>query len=59
VHPVDLHAHVLRSLVDRTGIDPAAVNDVISGAAGQIGEQSGDTARWAVLAAGFPSRCPP
>jgi acetyl-CoA acyltransferase len=54
LHPVDLHAHVLRALVDRTGIDPALVDDVISGAVGQIREQSGNTARWAALAAGFP-----
>ena len=58
IHPVDLHAHVLRALVDRTGIDPAVVDDVISGAVGQIGEQSGNTARWAVLGAGFPESVP-
>src|SRR5690349_10289372 len=58
VHPVDLHAHVLRALVDRTGIDPGVVDDVISGAVGQIGEQSGNTARWAILAAGFPESVP-
>ena len=58
IHPVDLHAHVLRALVDRTGIDPAQVDDVISGAVGQIGEQSGNTARWALLGAGFPESVP-
>ncbi|MGH1564252.1 thiolase family protein [Mumia sp. DW29H23] len=58
VHPVDLHAHALRSLVERTGIDPAVVDDVVSGAVGQVGEQSGNTARWAVLAAGFPESVP-
>ncbi|ATY12018.1 acetyl-CoA C-acyltransferase [Amycolatopsis sp. AA4] len=58
IHPADLHAHVLRSLVDRTGIDPAVVDDVISGAVGQIGEQSGNTARWALLGAGFPESVP-
>jgi acetyl-CoA acyltransferase len=58
IHPVDLHAHALRSLVARTGIDPARVDDVISGAVGQVGEQSGNTARWAVLAAGFPESVP-
>jgi acetyl-CoA acyltransferase len=58
IHPVDLHAHVLASLVDRTGIDPAVVDDVISGAVGQIGEQSGNTARWALLGAGFPESVP-
>jgi len=58
VHPVDLHAHVLSALVERTGIDPAEVDDVISGAVGQVGEQSGNTARWALLAAGFPESVP-
>ncbi|SDU83067.1 thiolase family protein [Jiangella alkaliphila] len=58
VHPVDLHATVLRALAERTGLDPAAVDDVISGAVGQIGEQSMNTARWAVLAAGFPESVP-
>ncbi len=58
IHPVDLHAASLAALVERTGIDPAVVNDVISGAVGQIGEQSGNTARWALLAAGFPESVP-
>lgn len=58
VHPVDLHAHVLESLVKRTVIDPAVVDDVIGGAVGQVGEQSGNTARWAVLGAGFPESVP-
>lgn len=58
VHPVELHAHALRALVERTGIDPGRVDDVISGAVGQVGEQSGDTARWALLAAGFPESVP-
>src|SRR5690242_9427030 len=58
IHPVDLHAVALRALVDRTGIDPAVVDDVISGAVGQIGEQSGNTARWALLGAGFPESVP-
>ena len=54
VHPVDLSAHVLRSLADRTGIDPALVDDVIWGCVGQVGEQTFDIARNAVLAAGWP-----
>ncbi|GGO88376.1 putative acyl-CoA thiolase [Nocardioides phosphati] len=58
VHPVDLHATALAALVERTGIDPAVVDDVISGAVGQIGEQSGNTARWALLGAGFPESVP-
>ncbi|HWN26591.1 MAG TPA: steroid 3-ketoacyl-CoA thiolase, partial [Actinomycetospora sp.] len=53
VHPVELHAHVLRALVDRTGLDPAEVDDVVGGAVGQVGEQSGNTTRFAALAAGF------
>ncbi|MGN6160297.1 MAG: thiolase family protein [Marmoricola sp.] len=58
IHPVDLHAHTLRALVDRTGLDPHEIDDVISGAVGQVGEQSGNTARWAVLGAGFPESVP-
>jgi acetyl-CoA acetyltransferase family protein len=58
LHPVDLHAHAIRALVERTGIDPSLVDDVISGAVGQIGEQSGNTARWAALAAGLPESVP-
>jgi acetyl-CoA acyltransferase len=58
IHPVELHAHALRALVERTGIDPVVVDDVISGAVGQVGEQSGNTARWAALAAGFPDSVP-
>jgi acetyl-CoA acyltransferase len=58
IHPVDLHGHTLAALVERTGIDPGVVDDVISGAVGQIGEQSGNTARWALLAAGFPESVP-
>lgn len=58
IHPVDLHAVPLRGLIERTGIEPAVVDDVISGAVGQIGEQSGNTARWALLSAGFPESVP-
>ncbi|GHH32367.1 acetyl-CoA C-acyltransferase [Lentzea cavernae] len=58
VHPVDLHSTVLAALVERTGIDPAVVDDVISGAVGQVGEQSGNIARWSALAAGFPESVP-
>ena len=58
LHPVDLHAHAIRSLLERTGIDSAAVSDVISGAVSQVGEQSGNTARWAALAAGLPESVP-
>jgi acetyl-CoA acyltransferase len=59
VHPVDLHAHALTSLVERVaGLDPAEVDDVIGGAVGQLGEQSTNTTRMAVLAAGFPESVP-
>ncbi|MBW0091195.1 thiolase family protein [Pseudonocardia sp. KRD-184] len=54
VHPADLSAHVLRSLAGRTGIDPSVVDDVIWGCVSQIGEQTFDIARTAVLAAGWP-----
>jgi len=58
VHPVDLSAHVLRSLVERTGLDPALVDDVIWGCVAQVGEQTFDLARTAVLAAGWPESVP-
>jgi len=58
VHPVELAAVALRGLVDRTGIDPAVVDDVIGGTVGQAGEQSNNTTRWAALAAGFPESVP-
>jgi acetyl-CoA C-acetyltransferase len=58
VHPADLGAHVLRALVDRTGIDPAAVDDVIFGCVSQVGPQSFNVARTAVLSAGFPESVP-
>jgi acetyl-CoA acyltransferase len=58
VHPVDLHAHAIRALVERVGIDPALIDDVVAGAVGQIGEQSTNTARWAALAAGLPESVP-
>ncbi len=58
VHPVDLGAHVLTELVSRTGIDPAAVDDVIMGCVSQIGPQSIDIARNAWLSAGMPESVP-
>ena len=57
-HPVDLSAQVLNALVDRSGIDPAAVEDVIMGCVGQIGEQATDVARNAVLASKLPEHVP-
>jgi acetyl-CoA acyltransferase len=58
VHPVDLSAHVLRALVDRTGLDPAVVDDVIWGCVSQVGEQAINIGRNAVLAAGWPDSVP-
>jgi acetyl-CoA acyltransferase len=58
VHPVELLAHTLRTLTDRTGIDPAQVDDVIGGCVDQVGEQALNTTRWAVLSAGFPETVP-
>ena len=58
VHPVDLLAQVLRALVERNGIDPARVDDVLVGCVSQVGEQSATPGRMALLAAGFPVSVP-
>lgn len=58
VHSADLAAHVLSDLVNRTGVDPAAVDEVILGCLDQIGPQSFDIARTAWLAAGLPDSVP-
>jgi acetyl-CoA C-acetyltransferase len=58
VHPADLGAHVLRALLERTGVDPGAVDDVYFGCVGQIGAQTGNLARTAWLAAGLPQQVP-
>jgi acetyl-CoA C-acetyltransferase len=58
IHPADLGAHTLAALVDRTGIDPNAVEDVISGCVDTIGGQAGDIARTSWLAAGLPEHVP-
>ena len=58
VHSADLSAHVLRALAERTGLDPALVDDVIWGCVMQIGEQTFDIARTAVLSAGWPESVP-
>ena len=57
-HPVDLAGETLRALQERTGIDPGLVDDVIMGCVMQIGEQSVNVARNAVLAAGWPEHVP-
>lgn len=58
IHPVDLSAAVLNSLIERTGIAPDVVDDVVWGCVGQVGEQAGNIARNAVLAAGWPEQVP-
>ncbi len=57
-HSADLGAHVLNGLVDRTGIDAGAVEDVIFGCVDTIGSQAGDIARTCWLAAGLPDHVP-
>ncbi len=58
VHSADLGAHVLNALMDRTGIDPGAVEDVVFGCVDTIGSQAGDIARTCWLAAGLPEHVP-
>jgi len=58
VHPNDLGAHVLRALIERAGVDPGAVDDVIFGCVDQIGAQAGNIARNSWLAAGLPETVP-
>ncbi|WP_432165604.1 acetyl-CoA C-acetyltransferase [Streptomyces sp. bgisy031] len=58
VHPADLGAHVLCALLERSGADPAAVDDVYFGCVGQIGAQTGNVARTAWLSAGLPQHVP-
>ncbi|GAB3358064.1 acetyl-CoA C-acetyltransferase [Amycolatopsis echigonensis] len=58
VHSADLGAHAIRALVQRTGIDPGAVDDVIFGCCDTIGSQAGDIARTAWLVAGYPDHVP-
>ena len=58
VHAADLSAHVLTALVERTGVDPGIVDDVMWGCVTQIGDQSSNIARFAALAAGWPEHVP-
>ena len=58
VHPADLGAHSINALVERTGIDPGAVDDVIFGNVDSIGPQAGDIARTCWLVAGLPEHVP-
>ena len=57
-HPVDLAAETLKALVERNGLDPAVIDDVIIGCVMQVGEQALNVGRNAVLAAGFPEAVP-
>jgi acetyl-CoA acyltransferase len=57
-HPADLSGLVLRALVERAGVDPAVVDDVVWGCVSQVGEQSGNIGRFAALNAGFPESVP-
>jgi acetyl-CoA acyltransferase len=58
VHAADLSAVVLNALLDRTGLDPVVVDDVVWGCVGQVGDQSSNIGRYAVLAAGWPESIP-
>ncbi|QFG24948.1 thiolase family protein [Actinomadura sp. WMMB 499] len=57
-HSVDLLARTLQSLIERSGIDPATVDDVVGGIVSQVGDQAVNATRSAVLAAGFPESVP-
>ncbi|QII07310.1 thiolase family protein [Rhodococcoides fascians A25f] len=58
IHPVDLSALVLRELVQRSGIDPGTIDDVMWGCVTQLGDQSSNVGRFATLAAGWPESVP-
>ena len=58
IHPADLGGHSIKALMDRTGIDPGAVEDVVFGNVDSIGPQAGDVARTCWLVAGLPDHVP-
>ena len=58
VHPADLGGHVIGALIERTGVDPGAVDDVVFGCVDTIGPQAGDVARTCWLVAGLPDHVP-
>ncbi|GIU89704.1 MAG: hypothetical protein KatS3mg010_0803 [Acidimicrobiia bacterium] len=58
VHPADLGAHSIKALIERVGVDPAAVDDVVFGCVDTIGPQAGDIARTCWLVAGLPEEVP-
>jgi acetyl-CoA C-acetyltransferase len=57
-HPADLGAHVIKALVERTGLEPALVDDVVFGCIDQLGPQAGDIARTCWLATGYTDEVP-
>ena len=57
-HPADLGAHVLKAVVERSGVDPSTVEDVVFGCIDMLGPQAGDIARTSWLAAGLPEEVP-
>jgi acetyl-CoA C-acetyltransferase len=58
IHAADLGAHAIKALIQRTGVDPGAVDDVIFGCVDQLGTQAGDIARTCWLVAGYPDHVP-
>ncbi|HTV94934.1 MAG TPA: acetyl-CoA C-acetyltransferase [Steroidobacteraceae bacterium] len=58
VHPADLGAHAIRALIERTRVDPAAIEDVVFGCVDAIGPLAGDIARTCALVAGLPEQVP-
>src|ERR1700748_544180 len=58
MHAADLSAIVLSELMERTGIDPNIVDDVVWGCVSQVGDQSSNIGRYSVLAAGWPETIP-
>jgi acetyl-CoA acyltransferase len=58
IHPADLLATTIKALVERTGLDPASIDDVIAGCVGQAGDQALNIARTAALTAGLPESVP-
>ncbi|OPZ54718.1 MAG: 3-ketoacyl-CoA thiolase [bacterium ADurb.BinA028] len=58
LHPADLGAHVLRALLERTGVDAGEIDDVLWGCVGQVGPQASNIGRTTVLSAGWPEHVP-
>lgn len=58
IHPVELLSQALQHLIERTGVDPGRIDDVLVGCVSQVGEQSATPGRWAWLGAGYPAHVP-